>query len=538
MAEYVLVMRQDGADLATYDINAPELIVGRSSECDVALPDSLVSRRHARFWVERGVLYVADLGSRNGILVNGRPTRNSALEENDRIVIGSHEFAVQRRSSAGILSDTSTMISFEKAGALYSRIIQEEGSGRLPILYKAAQLMGSVFDLDDLLKQILELIFEAVPAQRGYVVIVPPQPHAQPDVRASLHRSGSDEGPPISQTLIRHTLREKNAILTTNAQEDQRFTGSESVLGFAIQAAMCAPLCARELLIGAIYVDSGSESCIFSGEDLQLLTAIGRVVGVAVDNARLHQEMLLRERLSAIGEATAGIGHCVKNIMVGIKGGGELIDMGLEQQDWKWVQKGWPLVRRSALRIENLVMNLLSFSGQHELRLEASQIEHLVAEVFDMSMARAEQHGVELKLERGEVGIVYLDSRDIFRVILNLVGNAIDACEDNGGVVIVTTRKDAHGAYIDVADNGPGIPPEIQAKLFHAFMTTKGSKGTGLGLACSDRIVRAHGGEIWLESAEGKGAKFTVFLPTKTLAGPSAENRRTLPAMGPRIPSD
>ena len=521
MSQYALVLRKNGVDQTTYLVGPEGLSIGRASECSITLADSLVSRKHARVWLKGDELQVTDLDSRNGVYVNGRRVDTCALSVDDEVVFGNHFFVVTRPVVKDLMPDTSTMCTTERADAVHQQIVQEEGDSRLPILYKASQLMGSVFSLDELLGQVLDLLGEALPMERGYVLIVSPDT-GEPEVRASFPSGGDTENLPLSQTLIQHVFSQRSGVLTMNAQQDARFDGSESVLGHEIRAAMCAPLFGRDSLVGAMYVDSGKKSALFSNNDLELLTVMGRVVGVAIENAHLHQEKMASERLAAIGQATAGIGHCVKNILVGIKGGGEFIDMGLERNDWKWVRKGWPLVRRSVERIEDLVLNLMLCSHDKKPTLEPTRLEYLVTEVLEVTRTRAEKGRVRVEFRDGDIGTVYVDGRDLFRVILNLTTNAIEACEEAGGAVVITTSRDARGCYIEVSDDGPGVDASIRDTLFQAFVSTKGSKGTGLGLACSERIVRAHGGVIWLESAPGKGSTFTVFLPSQTLTSPGA----------------
>jgi len=127
---------------------------------------------------------------------------------------------------------------------------------------------------------------------------------------------------------------------------------------------------------------------------------------------------------------------------------------------------------------------------------------------------------VALEFDRGELGTVYVDGRAIYRVILNLLMNAVEACEareEGPRSVTLTTRAESQGSIIEVRDTGVGIPPEIRDKLSQAFVSTKGSRGTGLGLACSYKIVREHGGSIEVDSEVGQGTTFTVFLPNQTL---------------------
>jgi signal transduction histidine kinase len=515
MAEYQLVLRENGVDRSTYTVKPEGYVIGRASDCDLTLLDNLVSRRHARLWIEDEHLHVENLGSRNGIFVNGRQVDRQRLREQDELVIGNAFFAITRSDTDNALPDTSSMVTYERAERLYQEMVSAEGAGRLPILYKAAQLLGTVFDMDKLLQQVLGLIFEAVPARRGYVLLSGPG-NGTPSVRASIPPQDSPQGPPLSMTLVRHVFTHRNAVLTLNAQQDQRFSASDSVVSHGIHSAICAPLCGRDGMVGAIYIDSGSEPVTFTNEELELVTAIGRVVGIALENARLHQERMASERLAAVGQATAGIGHCVRNILVGIKGGGEFVDLAVERGDIKLVERGWGLVRRSVDRIEDLVLNLLSYSREHDPELESNRLDLLITEVFDVCRARIRGE-VSFDLKHGDIGYVRVDGREFFRVLLNLVMNAVEACGEGGGTVTVTTRLEEDGCCIDIADTGPGISPQVKDRLFQAFVSTKGSQGTGLGLACSDRIVRAHGGKITVRSEEGKGAVFTIHLPASLI---------------------
>src|SRR5690606_11937836 len=182
---------------------------------------------------------------------------------------------------------------------------------------------------------------------------------ATPSIRAGRPQEAKGNYPTLSQTLIEQIVTTKSALLTVNAQQD--YSHAESVIDQKIQAVMCVPLCGRTTeLVGLIYVDSGESERIFKVSQLKLLTAIGRVTGVAVENARLHQQAVEREQMAALGKATAGLGHCVKNILTGIKGGSEYIELGVDEEEWKYIRKGWPLVRRSIDRIEDLVINLMT----------------------------------------------------------------------------------------------------------------------------------------------------------------------------------
>lgn len=490
------------------------LIIGRSPDVEIVIADQVVSRRHARVWLEGGAVTVDDLGSRNGVLVNGKQVRHASLSPGDTLTVGEVVFNIVKRED---LLGTQAVITFDSGSTLCETFVQGE-SGRFPVLYKAAQLLGSVFDLDELLEQILAVVFESLPVSRGFVLTLSKDTGAL-EVRTSLSRDDNDAGPPLSHGILDHVIAKRESILTLDAQDDSRFRESRSIVGYHIHAAMCAPMYGRESIVGAIYVDSGQGGGAYADDDLQLLTVIARVVGVAVENARLYQETLERERLAALGQAMAGVGHCVKNILTAIKGGGEFIDMAVERNDTKYLSKGWPIMRRATERIEMLMLNMLTFARDRQPECMATDIDDLVLEVISMSRSRAEKLNVEIEFVQGNVATVLADGRELFRVLLNLMTNALDACETEGGKVTITTKREERGITIIIADTGIGIPPEIMPKLFQAFVSSKGSGGTGLGLACSQKIVRAHGGEITAQSEPGKGAEFTVFLPPWTGTG-------------------
>ena len=509
MSIYELVLEVDGEDVARFPVKDTGVTIGRSQDADIMLKGALVSRKHARLWYEKDLLMVEDLGSRNGISINKTKTLRGILKLGDTLTIGEHDLNIEELDS---LPSTSTTLSYDSAVTICDSIMSEDTSkGRLPVLYKTAQLLGSIFDLDELLEKILKTIFEAIPAKRGYILTL--DQVGTPTIRATMSKGSADKTPPLSTTVVQHVINERNAVLTTDAQDDKRFESSHSVLNFDIQSAMCVPLCGRDEVAGAIYVDSGASPEPFKKADLELLTAIGQVAGVAVENARLYQDRVQQERLAAIGQATAGVGHCIKNILTGISGGAQIVNMALKEDNMEYLEKGWPIMRRAIERIEELVLNTLSYSKERKPELIPTDINSIVRDVIETSQNRAKKHDINMEFDQGKLDVISVDVQEIFRVVLNLVANAMDACQKTSGTVRIATRQEADGCLIEVCDDGPGIPPEIMPTIFQAFVTTKGSSGTGLGLACCIKSVREHGGDITVESEPSKGASFTVFLP-------------------------
>lgn len=506
MAHFELVLTDKDGTQQRFPVGPSGLTIGRTPEADVHLETPHVSRRHARVWVEDGQLMVEDLASRNGVGVDRRRVGRASLDVGQELCIGDTRLRVVL--AAG--QTRSSIITPEIAGRLHDEIIAEKSPELLLVLYRSARLLGTVFDLDELFERILEMLFEAVPAERGCVVTRSPAGGAV--VRAQLHASGAHPDFALSQTLLRQVFENREAVLTQDAQKDSRFEGAESVIGYAVHGAMCAPMLGHGGVVGALYVDSADRRGCFQETDLEVLAVIGQIVGVAVENGRLHQQSLEQERLAAIGEATAGIGHCMKNLLMGITGAGEFIEKALDQRDWTWLEKGWGVMSRAIQRHEELVMNLLAFSRRYEPQYEKADLNALVREAVDLMESTAARREVRLRFEPGEVGENWVDTKGILRVLMNLLGNAVEACEA-GQEVCVETAPEGPSSLVRVRDTGVGIPAEVLPKLGRAFFTTKGSQGTGLGLANSLKIVREHGGDLSIESREGEGTVCTVRVP-------------------------
>jgi len=160
---------------------------------------------------------------------------------------------------------------------------------------------------------------------------------------------------------------------------------------------------------------------------------------------------------------------------------------------------------------------MLTFSTERKPALEPGSINTPVKDVYELMQARAEECGVKLKCELAEdLPESVFDHEGINRAVLNIVINAIDAVEgsEQGMVLLETTYLEKPDQImIMISDNGPGIPQDQINKIFNLFESTKGARGTGIGLAVSQKIIREHGGEISIESESGKGSRFTLSVP-------------------------
>ena len=236
-----------------------------------------------------------------------------------------------------------------------------------------------------------------------------------------------------------------------------------------------------------------------------------------------QQELLRNERLTTVGETVTGLAHYIKNILNGLRGGMYKIHSGVNHDDKPLLKDGWDMANRNLEKISQLVLDLLSYSRGPTAQFRAQDPGPIVQEVVESLQHLAEENNIRLRCVLDEIpGWVVLDPDGIHRTLLNLVSNAIEACiydtdtSKQFEVVVRTFREtDEQGKgvlVLEVADNGCGMSKQVREKLFTRFFSTKGDKGTGIGLLITQKIVQEHGGDLTVASQEGKGSRFQIRL--------------------------
>jgi PAS domain S-box-containing protein len=238
---------------------------------------------------------------------------------------------------------------------------------------------------------------------------------------------------------------------------------------------------------------------------------------------RLERELVKSERLAAIGQTVAGLAHGIKNILHGLKGGSYLVDIGIKKEDSVKLKKGWEMIKRNVGRTSNLVMDLLSYAKEREPQFECCAPNAIAEDVIALVLDKAREHSVEIVKDFDEtIGEVSMDPNTIHEVLLNLMSNAVDAClfddimDKQWQVRLMTAREKDDRIRFEVTDNGSGMDEEVRQKLFTSFFSTKGHRGTGLGLMVTRKLIAEHNGEIQVESEPGKGTTFSFYLPCES----------------------
>jgi two-component system, NtrC family, sensor kinase len=254
----------------------------------------------------------------------------------------------------------------------------------------------------------------------------------------------------------------------------------------------------------------------YSPDQLRLLTAIGQLTGMAIENSRLYQENVRRERLAAAGETVASLSHSIKNVLQGMRGGADVVETALRKNSLEEAKVGWKMLERNLDRVSTFTMNMLAFSKSRQPTLELNHLPHILNESMELVKKAAADKQVTILPEISTTQPpIPIDADGIHQALLNLLVNAIDAVEPVHGVVTLSSAYDPmmQTAVIEVQDNGVGIAPRDQKRIFEPFFSTKGQKGTGLGLAVTKKIVEEHRGTVELESKVGQGTTFRLRLP-------------------------
>jgi signal transduction histidine kinase len=363
-----------------------------------------------------------------------------------------------------------------------------------------------------LLARVVEAVVGGIPADRASILFRR-GPEETLALAATQARPGRDSGAPLSTTLIGHVLQTRASVLTTDAAQDDRFESSESIAQHQIKAVICAPLTGPEGVYGVLYVESDAVPVPLTQHHLQLLSVAGQITGAGVENILLVERQIRQERLAGIGETVSGTSHDMRNIMMGISGGAAFIEMACDQGNWDQARNGVSIVRKSLARFDNLVNSLLTYARQTELELEEADLGALINEAATAARMEAEKRGLRIVVENRAPGCINMDPLQIYRVVMNLLANAMDATEGPGGEITLETGRDGGVAFFRVCDTGCGIAPEDIDRIGQPFFTTKHQTGTGLGLAVSYRIVEQHRGRVLVDSMPGRGTVFTVLFP-------------------------
>ncbi|MFO0934542.1 MAG: ATP-binding protein [Planctomycetota bacterium] len=404
-------------------------------------------------------------------------------------------------------------------------------SSALRLIVELAARLKTGAGLEALLDSLNDGARRITSAERACVILLGADGTSEIRVASPATTEGSsDPAPRISQTIIRRVLTTRRPLLVHDIFGDSELMARPSIASLSLRAALCVPLLRGERLYGVMYADSRAGAGSFDQVDLEILSLFAEHASAAIETTRLladvqrsyaelrsAQDRLVRgERLRVMGELAGGVAHEFNNLLTAILARLQLL--ALEPLSAS-LQKEIGMVQRTALDAAEVVRRLQSFSrSQRQADFQRVDLGEVCADVVEFlrplwsarRMSGRASVLVHLRAARGH--IVLGDPTELREVITNLLKNALEALDSGGSIVISVTERGSH-VVATVEDDGPGISAELRAKLFTPFFTTKGERGTGLGLCLSQQIVERHGGEISLDSDLGRGTRVNVLLP-------------------------
>jgi len=244
----------------------------------------------------------------------------------------------------------------------------------------------------------------------------------------------------------------------------------------------------------------------------------GEIVAVMELCTNVTEIKLLQNELAILGETIAGMSHAVKNILSGLEGGVYVLDSGLRSGKEDRIRVGWDMVKKNVAKVSELVKDILYASKEREPEYKECDPAQVLSEVFELYEGQANAKGIELVKDfEPEIGLARLDPNGLHSVLSNLISNAMAACSarkpHDKHHIILGGRVSDQLLHIQVTDDGCGMSEDVKDNLFRKFYSTKGTKGTGLGLVVTRKIVEEHRGRITVASRLGEGTTFSVEIP-------------------------
>lgn len=478
----------------------PQLL-GRSTEA-LEIHDPTVSRRHAELTPDGARWLVRDLGSRHGTFVNGARIAGAvAIGAGDRLRCGESEFLVIREG------EEAPAASDDGAADPGATVRFEPTDGDAPDPASVARILSLATEPTDAATFLAEAARTLAAELRARVVAL----LASDPGLESFTAPGADDGTaPLPLALARESIR-RNEILAAGDGAFRLAVPFGSVGG------------AR----GAFVILRDDARAAAPAEIVASARA-AQVASLAIAARDRRHARDREERLALIGETVASLSHSIKNMLQGLRFGADAVDLALSRGDIRRAQEGWPVLQRNLDRIHALALNMLAWAKERPLEPEPAEVDALLEEVRDLLAPAAGRRRVAIVVEPArDLPPVHFDLPSVLQALTNLALNAVDAAPERTGLVTLAARYDEARDEISIAvrDNGAGVPRAVAGRLFEPFLSTKGQRGTGLGLAVARKIAERHGGRLELVATGASGSEFALTLPASGAAGDPGETR-------------
>jgi signal transduction histidine kinase len=388
-----------------------------------------------------------------------------------------------------------------------------------------SKALVSILDLQSLSKRIIETITQTMGVEKASLFLVSEEKGGYSlcesknvNITTSTQHLSRDNPLPfylqkVGEIIIREELAKRVHVPVINN------VANEMSL---LEAEVSIPLMWKEQLIGMINLSHKFTKDIYSREDIELLSTLANQTAIAIENARLYEDLkrsksYIRraDRLASLGTLTAGLAHEIRNPLVAIKTFTHLLPERIDDQEFR--DKFLQIASGEVDRISSLITELLDFARPSDPKLALESINIILDGMILLVSTEMNKRQISnIKDYDSNLPYAEIDREQIKQVFLNILLNAIEATPDKGKITVRTRSFMKPGGepyvQIEVTDTGCGIPPDQLEEIFNPFFTTKNT-GSGLGLSISSQIVQDHKGYVDVKSQLGKGSSFFINLP-------------------------
>jgi signal transduction histidine kinase len=527
--------------------------IGRERSCTVQIADDSVSPQHAVITNAQGNYLITDLDTPAGTFVNQERVKQTALNHRDKISLGNRTFLfltkgdLHENSDAELNFDENDTIVISEDEFEPSELLAQLATStpdeafrptlpakaadvniaralrahqRLSLLYELREKLYNVEDLKQILELGVDFILEAIETAERVMIL-----HRSPEtgslsMQVLRFRDQRQTGKtiPISRTLLNWVVTERMALVSPNVADDLRFQASESIRVQNLNAILCVPMMNADRVDGIIYLDCQTLMSQLTQEDVAFAGAVANDLALRIENVRLQREALKNERMAAIGMTMTNLSHNIKNLLMLNQNTVDLMAMQLRRIDDEKLNQNWSRIQQSFSQINRLSVEMLDYAKEPDLKARPVDINRTILanrEYFEQSLSHK---NIAFGLILSEANPTWImDTTQLLRAMINLVVNAIDAVagRKNPRIELKTEVQDNH-LVISVTDNGCGINPENQNKIFDIFYTSKGVSGSGLGLPMVLKFVEGMGGSLQVKSKPDVGSAFKMIFPKKS----------------------
>jgi signal transduction histidine kinase/CRP-like cAMP-binding protein len=406
------------------------------------------------------------------------------------------------------------------------RATTEKRMNKLFRLVEASKIINSTLDLDKLLGLILNSAASSIEADRGTLYLV--DPFKQELWSKVLQGSNMVEiRLPIGKGIAGYVAQTGETINIVDAYNDARFNPEvDKRTGYRTRNMLCMAMKNKDGKITGVFQLMNKKDGAFDSDDEQFIDAFSAHASVAIENARMAQEMVQNERLSAVGRMASVIIHDIKNPMGTIRVYAQVMKKKSGNEE---ANKLADEMIHQVDRFVNMTQEILDFTrGVSATNFTDLEFGEAMNKVLDFVEQDLTKNKIKLTREAKYTGVIKLDQDKMVRVFYNIASNARDAMP-NGGTLTVRTREDNGFVNVEFVDSGTGMPEEVKKRIFEPFMTFGKKHGTGLGMAIVKKVVDDHGGKIEIDSEMGKGTTIRFLIPIKRLAEEQQAQPQTQP---------